>query len=318
MSHRSLPAPWQRPAPSPAEWDVADVARGAAGRTVVVTGASTGIGFAAAELLAPHAAHVLTVSPDEAQGAAAAAVLRSRVPGARVSHVTCDLADLAQVRRAAVRITESANGRIDLLLNNAGVAAVPPGLTRDGFETHLGVNHLGHFALTGLLMPALLRSPRPRVVNVSSVLHRLGRPHPHTPHRPPRYHRWRAYADSKLANLLFTTGLNLWAREHGMPLSAVSAHPGLVRTALGSDALHAAGRPREAAALRWLQARAGTPRRRRRCRCCGPPSTGSWRTARASGPAAGSRSAGPPYGYAPHAGRTTPRPPGACGTCRRR
>jgi NAD(P)-dependent dehydrogenase (short-subunit alcohol dehydrogenase family) len=229
------------------------------GQAVVVTGSSRGIGAAAAEHLARHGAHVIILCPSTSQGRASADAVRRRVPAARAESVTCDLADLDQVREAADEITRRVEGRLDLLVNNAGVAALPYTRSPAGFEMHFAVNHLGHFALTGHLLPALLGASRPRVVNVSSVLHWLGRCRTDRPHLPRRYHRWPAYFDSKLANLLFTHGLTVWARASGVPLRAVAAHPGLVDTTLGSRALYADGRRLEARLLRWGQARWHTP-----------------------------------------------------------
>ncbi|MFE0912319.1 SDR family NAD(P)-dependent oxidoreductase [Streptomyces sp. NPDC058812] len=224
-----------------------------------MTGSSCGIGAAAAEHLARHRAHVIILCPSASQGRASADALRRRVAAARVNSVMCDLAQLNQVREAAEQITQLVGGRLDLLVNNAGVAALPYTRSPAGFEMHFAVNHLGHFALTGHLLPALLGASQPRVVNVSSVLHWLGRCRTDRPHRPRRYHRWRAYFDSKAANLLFTHGLTAWARSRELPLRAVAAHPGLANTALGSRALRTDGRRLEARLLEWGQAQWHSP-----------------------------------------------------------
>ena len=230
------------------------------GRTAVVTGAGRGIGRAVAEHLARHGAHVVTLcTVGEEEGHMAATVLRQRARGSRMDNVPCDLAHLAQVRRAAGDILGLAGGRVDILVNNAGVAALPPTRSADGHEAHFAIKHLGHFALTGHLLPALLNSPQPRVVNVASVLHWLGRFRPEQAATPRRYHRWTAYFDSKLANLLFTHGLHAFADAHGLPLQSIAAHPGLVNTTLGSSGLRADARHLEARALEWMQARRHSP-----------------------------------------------------------
>ncbi|WP_328834832.1 SDR family NAD(P)-dependent oxidoreductase [Streptomyces europaeiscabiei] len=252
---RRPPLPWLRRGTHPSGWRYADVPQ-LTGLTAVVTGASSGVGLALAEQLAAREAHVVLVArgADETGAAARSLCLRGRV-----SAVPVDLADLDDVRTAARRIRELTDGRVDLLVNNAGVAALPPTCTPSGFEAHFAVNHLGHYALTGHLMPALLAAPAPRVVTVSSVLHWLGRLDPVTPHRPARYHRWGAYFASKAANLVFTHGLDTWARAARAPLTAVSAHPGLVHTSLGSRALREAGRHTEARLLEHLQRRWHSP-----------------------------------------------------------
>ncbi|WP_395570427.1 SDR family NAD(P)-dependent oxidoreductase [Streptomyces sp. BK79] len=254
-----IPGPWRRlRASRAASWTPAHLAD-LTGRTVVVTGSSRGIGAAAAVHLARHGAHVIILCPSASQGRASAEAVRRRVTAARVESVTCDLARPDQVREAAGEITRLVGGRLDVLINNAGVAALPYTRSPAGFEMHFAVNHLGHFALTGHLLPALLSAPRPRVVNVTSVLHWLGRCRTDRPHLPRRYHRWPAYFDSKLANLLFTHGLTVWAQARGVPLRAVAAHPGLVDTTLGSRALYADGRRLEARLLRWGQSRWHSP-----------------------------------------------------------
>ncbi|MFE1376030.1 SDR family NAD(P)-dependent oxidoreductase [Streptomyces pharetrae] len=253
-----LPGPWRRWRAAEGGWTPAEMID-LSGRTAVVTGASRGIGAAAAEHLARHGARLIILCPSAVQGRAAAETVRRRVVAAQVDSVACDLADLHQVRKAAERIVGLVGGRLDLLINNAGVAALPLTRSPSGHEMHFAVNHLGHFALTGHLLPALLKAPRPRVVNVSSVLHWLGRCRPGGPHPSRRYHRWWAYFDSKLANLLFTQGLATWAQSHQLPLRAIAAHPGLVNTTLGSSALRADGRDLEARLLERMQARWHSP-----------------------------------------------------------
>ena len=142
----------------------------------------------------------------------------------------CDLSDLSAVEDCAARITDTV-GRIDVLINNAGVMAVPFATTVDGHERQLGTNHLGHFALTGRLLPLLLESEAARVVTVSSDAHRLGRIDPENLNGD-RYRKWGAYGRSKLANLLFAYELDRRARRAGAALTSVACHPGYASTNL--------------------------------------------------------------------------------------
>jgi len=194
-----------------------------AGRSFVITGANSGIGLAAARALARAGAHVVLAVRDPEKGRAAAAGL----PGA-VEVRTLDLADLASVRAFASRWTDD----LDVLVNNAGVMAVPEGRTRDGFETQIGTNHLGHFALTGLLLEKLASRPEPRVVTVASQAHRMGRIRFDDLQSERSYRKWAAYGQSKLANLLFTYELARRAEAAGSPLKAYAAHPGYSATNL--------------------------------------------------------------------------------------
>ncbi|MGW2255312.1 oxidoreductase [Kitasatospora sp. NPDC001660] len=260
-SSRRPPPPWLRLAsrsPQPAEWGPGDVPD-LSGTTVVVTGGSGGIGLATAVHLARNGARVVLAVRDAGRGRRAADQLRGQLPDADVSPAVCDLADLGRLPRAADGILRLTGGRVDVLVNNACVAGLPPTRTRDGFEAHFGVNHLGHFALTAHLLPALTRAPRPRVVTVASVLHWLGRLDARHAHQPPTYHRWPAYCRSKLANLLFTAGLDAWSNRTGAGLCAVAAHPGLADTTLGSRQLRACGRHVQARALAWILAHSQTP-----------------------------------------------------------
>ncbi|HEU0214139.1 MAG TPA: oxidoreductase [Jiangellaceae bacterium] len=197
-----------------------------AGRTAVVTGANSGLGLQVSIELARHGAHVVLACRDRARGAAAL----ERVVGS-AELVVLDLADLASVRAAATEIGRS-HDRLDLLVCNAGVMATPHRLTVDGFELQFGTNHLGHFALTGLVLPCLLAGMGTRVVVVSSNMHRLGRMSADDLGLDHRYQKWFAYGRSKLANLLFMTELQRRADVAGVDLTGVGAHPGWASTNL--------------------------------------------------------------------------------------
>ncbi|MEX2193880.1 MAG: oxidoreductase [Thermoleophilaceae bacterium] len=206
-----------------------------AGRTAVVTGANSGLGLVTARELARAGARVVMTARDAGKGTAAAAQIRADVPGAQVDVEQLDLADLASVRAFAERIAASdEHDRLDILVNNAGVMAPPRRLTRDGFESQIGTNHLGHFALTGLLVESLLAAPEPRVVTVSSTAHRMGKIDLDDLHAERGYGNWRAYGQSKLANLLFAFELDRRAAAAGAPLVSVGAHPGYSATNLQS------------------------------------------------------------------------------------
>jgi NAD(P)-dependent dehydrogenase (short-subunit alcohol dehydrogenase family) len=205
--------------PTPS-WTAADLPD-QTGRTFLITGGNSGIGFEAARMLARAGANVILAVRDQAKGERAAA----EIPGARVRML--DLASLDSVRAFAADTTDP----FDVLVNNAGVMAVPFGRTIDGFETQFGVNHLGPFALTNLLLPKI----GDRVVTVSSGAHRMGRIDPTDLNwERRRYHRWHAYSQSKLANLLFTLELDRRLRAAGSPVQALAAHPGYSATNLQS------------------------------------------------------------------------------------
>jgi NAD(P)-dependent dehydrogenase (short-subunit alcohol dehydrogenase family) len=201
------------------------------GKTVVVTGANSGLGLRSAEALAAKGATVVLACRNPAKAEEAYWIVQKAAKGPKPQLVTLDLASLDSVRQAAEEITSSLPS-LDVLINNAGVMAVPRGVTVDGFETHYGVNHLGHFALTGLLLPALLRAPAPRVVTVSSNAHWAGYGLPTDKGPLGLYLRYPAYALSKLANLLFTAELQRRADSARVPLLSEAAHPGLADTHL--------------------------------------------------------------------------------------
>jgi NAD(P)-dependent dehydrogenase (short-subunit alcohol dehydrogenase family) len=203
-------------------------------RVALVTGANSGIGFETARALAGHGAHVVLGCRDPDRGADARARLQALVPSGSVDLLAIDLADLASVSAASTELSQR-HDRLDLLVNNAGVMATPEGVTAQGFETQIGINHLGHVALTAHLLPALLAAPESRVVTVSSQGHRTGRIDFDDLNSRRRYSPWRAYSQSKLANLLFTFELQRRLHASGASTIAVAAHPGSASTNLGHE-----------------------------------------------------------------------------------
>jgi NAD(P)-dependent dehydrogenase (short-subunit alcohol dehydrogenase family) len=211
-------------------WSTSDIPD-QSGRVAIVTGASSGLGYETAAALAEHGATVLLATRDAQKTAAVAERIRGRAPAAELTHLPLDLADLDTVR-AAVEQFLGRHERLDLLVNNAGVMATPPRTTAQGFELQFGVNHLGHFVLTNLLGPLLRTTSGARVVTVSSGLHRRGRIDFDDLMGGRDYQRWDAYAQSKLANLLFTLELQRRFSEAGDTAIAVAAHPGYAATNL--------------------------------------------------------------------------------------
>jgi NAD(P)-dependent dehydrogenase (short-subunit alcohol dehydrogenase family) len=198
------------------------------GRLAVVTGANSGLGLAVSRELARVGARVVMACRNVEKGEGAAERVREQVPEARVEVAALDLADLGSVREFADGVDE----KLDLLINNAGLMAPPRRLTKDGFESQFGTNHLGHFALTGHLLPRLLAAPEPRVVTQSSGAHHIGRINFDDLQGERRYVRWLAYGQSKLANLMFAFELQRRASEAGTELKSLAAHPGYARTNL--------------------------------------------------------------------------------------
>jgi NAD(P)-dependent dehydrogenase (short-subunit alcohol dehydrogenase family) len=198
-------------------WTTADIPD-QTGRTAVITGANTGLGFETAKALADHGAHVVLAVRNTDKGRRAATQI-----GGDVTVTQLDLTSLESIRTAAEQL-KSRYERIDLLINNAGVMMTPKSTTKDGFELQFGTNHLGHFAFTGLLLDRLLPVPGSRVVTVSSIGHRFGDIHFGDLQSERSYHRTSAYGQSKLANLLFTHELQ--RQLIGKNTIAVAAHPG--------------------------------------------------------------------------------------------
>ncbi len=205
-----------------------------AGKVALVTGANAGLGLAATKVLAGHGAKVLLACRNVQKAEAAAEDVRA-VATAGVEIIPLDLASLTSIA-AAAKLVRDSESRLDLLLNNAGLMAIDKSTTEDGFETQLGVNHLGHFALTAGLAPLVLATPGSRIVTMSSMGHRLGRLHLDDLFFERRgYDRWRPYFQSKLANLLFTAELHRRLAQANADTMALTAHPGGSHTDLGHE-----------------------------------------------------------------------------------
>ena len=223
-------------------WTVSDIPR-LDGRTAIVTGANSGLGFESAKVLAGAGATVVMTARSEEKAADARARILAGHPDARLESVVIDLGSLESVRAGAATIT-AAHGVVDILINNAGVMATPEGRTVDGFETQFGVDHLGHWVLTARLMPSLLAAEMARVVTVTSTVHHMGRRvDPDNPNLEGDYKPWRAYGRAKLANYHFALGLQREFESRGYAAQSLTAHPGLSHTNLQvtTNALGGAG-----------------------------------------------------------------------------
>lgn len=216
-----------------AKWTLSDMPS-QRGKTAIVTGANSGLGLETALALAGAGATVIMACRNPTKAADAVARVRRAAPQAQVESMALDLSDLSSIR-AFAEAFKARHERLDLLINNAGVMALPFARTRDGFEMQIGTNHLGHFALTGLLLDRLRAAPGARVVNVASLAHRWTRrfdPDDLNFERA-RYMKWDAYSKSKLANLLFTFELQRRCTQNGVEVLSVAAHPGYSATNLG-------------------------------------------------------------------------------------
>lgn len=210
------------------------------GRVAIVTGANSGLGYETAAGLAARGAHVVLACRDVAKAEGALDAMRRAHGNVSAECLPLDLASLDAVRGFAKEILDRFP-RVDLLCNNAGVMALPYRRTADGFEMQLGTNHLGHFALTGLLLNRILERPDGRIVTVSSSLHRVGRIHWDDLQLERAYGKWRAYAQSKLANLLFAFELDRRLRRRSATARSLAAHPGYAATNLQSAGPRMAG-----------------------------------------------------------------------------
>ncbi len=213
-----------------ARWTAADIPD-QTGRTAVVTGANSGLGYETCRALAGHGARVIMAVRDEDKGRAARDRLRAEAPAGELLLGRLDLADLDSVRAFAATLVE-AGAPVDVLVNNAGIGMPPRSLTAQGFESQFGVNHLGHFALTGLLLPLLRHRGGARVVTVSSAAYRGGSIHFDDLTGERSYRPATFYRQSKLANVLFGLELDRRIRAAGVPVTSLLAHPGLATTNL--------------------------------------------------------------------------------------
>ena len=200
---------------------------GLTGRTALVTGANTGIGYHIAEMLADRGARVLMGCRDLTKAEAARKDMLKAVPDAQIELVELDLADMASVHKAAEGIDT-----LDLLVNNAGIMWVPHEISTGGAEKHFAVNHLSHFALTSLLLPALAKGKDPRVVTQSSIAHRPASIQFDNLSGEHDYARQKFYGQSKLANLMFALELDRRLRAKGSPIASIACHPGVAKTEL--------------------------------------------------------------------------------------
>ena len=212
------------------QWTTADMPD-LTGKKVIVTGANSGVGYEAARAFAIKGAHVVFASRSQERAEAAVAKLRQQSPDVTVEIILLDLADLAAVHEFA-RSYNAHHDRLDILVNNAGIMAIPYRQTADGFEMQFGTNHLGHFALTGLLLEPILATEGARVVTVSSMLHRAGKINLDDLQGQQGYNKRAAYSQSKLANLLFAYELQRKLARAQQSAISVGAHPGYSATNL--------------------------------------------------------------------------------------
>ncbi|RZU33927.1 oxidoreductase [Blastococcus saxobsidens] len=235
------------------EKDIPDLS----GRTAVVTGANGGLGFQTALALAGAGAHVVVAARDPQKTTTAVARIAERYPAASLEVVPLDLGDLSGVQAAAGAVL-AAHERVDLLVNNAGVMAMPQRTTVDGFEMQLGVDHLGHWAFTAHLLPALLRSDSARVVTVTSTARFMGGTlDAADPHMTRKYRAWGSYARAKMANYHFGLGLQQQFERAGVGAQSLIAHPGLSNTDLQARTVREGGGGWIAAIAHAMTARSG-------------------------------------------------------------
>jgi NAD(P)-dependent dehydrogenase (short-subunit alcohol dehydrogenase family) len=203
------------------------------GKRIIITGGSSGIGFEAAKVLASKGAGLTLAVRNTARGERAAGAIKAEYPGAKVEVMTLDLADLASIADFATRFIER-NNRLDILINNAGVMIPPYRKTRDGFELQFGTNHLGHFALTGRLLPLIMATPGSRIVTISSIATRKGTIDFDNLDGSRGYNRMTFYRQSKLANMMFALELQNRLKHAGSETISVVCHPGISATNLVS------------------------------------------------------------------------------------
>jgi NAD(P)-dependent dehydrogenase (short-subunit alcohol dehydrogenase family) len=207
------------------------------GKVIIVTGSSSGLGYETAKVLADKNATVIVAVRNEAKGNAAVEKIKVENPNADIRVMLVDLANLESVQKFAENFKEKFN-KLDLLINNAGVMTPPYTKTKDGFELQFGTNHLGHFALTGLLIDLIKKTSGSRIVNVSSTAHKIGKLNFEDLNWETRsYSKMRSYGDSKLANLYFTSELQKRLDRQSLDVIVASAHPGATATELSRHSL---------------------------------------------------------------------------------
>jgi len=227
------------------------------GKTALVTGGNIGLGFETVKALASKGAHVLLAARNEEKGKAAVAEVQKLIPNAQVELLRLDLASQRSIRAAASEVGNKFS-QLDLLINNAGIMAMPEMKTEDGFESQFGVNHLGHWSLTGLLMDNLLAAEQARVVTVTSTAHHLvWNIDFDDPHLRNKYAPWKAYAQSKLANYFFALGLDNEFKNAGKKAMSLLAHPGLSHTNLQVETFDRGAAGWAGTVSKYLAARVG-------------------------------------------------------------
>ena len=210
------------------------------GKIVVVTGANSGLGFETSKIMAQHGAHVVMTARSLEKGEAAKAEILAENPAASLDLMKLDVGDLASIREFVGEFKQKYD-RLDILVNNAGLMAIPRQETPDGFEMQLGVNHLGHFALTGLLLDIIGNTPGARIHNVTSTANFTGSINFDDLMGEQEYSRWSAYGQSKLANVFFTFELNKRLEAAGLDTMANVSHPGLVIGNLQANSMAQSG-----------------------------------------------------------------------------
>ena len=232
-------------------WTAADIPD-LTGKTAVVTGANGGLGLESARELAGAGAHVVMAARNQEKAQAALEDILSTHPDASLEIVQLDLSSLDETRAAAATITE-AHPTVDILINNAGLMAMPESRTQDGFEMQLGVNHFGHWVFTAGLLPSLLAADAARVVTVTSTAHHMGRPvDPDNVNMEGKYSAWGAYGRAKLANYHFALGLQDEFASRGLAAESLVAHPGLSHTDLQTHTVSQGGGGASAPFWAWM------------------------------------------------------------------
>jgi protochlorophyllide reductase len=228
------------------------------GRIALVTGANSGLGLETTKALATKGAHVIMACRNAERGRVARDAVKKQLPAASLDLIALDLASLASIRDFAAQVVR-AYERLDLLFNNAGIMAIPHRETKDGFEMQFGTNHLGHFALTGLLLPKLLATSQSRVITTSSLARHAGKVDFDDINHQRSYGRWSAYGQSKTANLLFAFELQSRLTRAAATTISVAAHPGYANTNLQSTTATEAGSVIEQVAYKALGSILGQP-----------------------------------------------------------